>query len=565
MKKITLFFFLLLAIFLFRPAGVRADFAKIDSVNNKFGIHLAVAVEEDLKDAAELVNSSGGDWGYVTVVIEEKDRDQKKWQDVFDQMRRFRLIPIVRLATSFEGNSWRRPKKEEAASWADFLNSLNWVVKNRYVVLFNEPNHATEWGGEVDGENYGQVALTFARTLKEKNEDFFLMLAGLDALTPQEPPRYEQEKTFLRQMFQSAKKGVSEFADYFDGWASHSYQPKTYLQELDYLFSLGLKENWPVFITEAGWPHAEGIKSQNSFPSENIVAQKFLTAFTNWNNDSRVVAITPFILNYQGELFDHFSWRKPGTPKDFYSQYFSVQAVEKAAGQPTQEQKLVLVDPLPKKLIRNSTYELPIKIRNDGQAIWDQEEGYWLQLLPKLDNFEFFFSDLFNLGPFEEKTIRLYLKTKDHLGRYDFTLAVTREDQVVSEPIPWSLEILPALEIQVAARFFPGRKAQGDDFKFLIYNSREEVVGERTGLKIEKGLGKVDDVHNLAIGEEYRLVLLKPYFLPRQAFLTISEQENKIEFKPMLPVDFNLDGKFSGRDLIAFIKTPRLWRLWLPW
>ncbi|MFZ5366355.1 MAG: hypothetical protein ACOZBZ_03605 [Patescibacteria group bacterium] len=46
------------------------------SPNNKFGIHITQA--EDLPLAAELVNSSSGDWGYVTVVIQEDDRNQEK-------------------------------------------------------------------------------------------------------------------------------------------------------------------------------------------------------------------------------------------------------------------------------------------------------------------------------------------------------------------------------------------------------------------------------------------------------------------------------------------------------
>src|SRR4030042_6845122 len=89
--------------------------------NNKFGIHLAVASEEDLIDAATLVNSSGGDWGYVTVVIQENDLDQNKWQNVFDKMRELHLIPIVRIATSPQpGGFWRRPDVEDAEKWVNF-------------------------------------------------------------------------------------------------------------------------------------------------------------------------------------------------------------------------------------------------------------------------------------------------------------------------------------------------------------------------------------------------------------------------------------------------------------
>ena len=72
--KKTLFFILFLFLFSF-------DIYSFDSSlpNNKFGIHLAVPNKEDIKKTAELVNSSGGQWGYVTVVIQENDRNFAKW------------------------------------------------------------------------------------------------------------------------------------------------------------------------------------------------------------------------------------------------------------------------------------------------------------------------------------------------------------------------------------------------------------------------------------------------------------------------------------------------------
>lgn len=85
MKKII--FLLILGIFLVSPTN---SFAK----NNKFGIH--IMDEHDLVDAANLVNSNGGEWGYVTIVIRDDQLNRDRWQSVFNQMRRLKLIPIVR-------------------------------------------------------------------------------------------------------------------------------------------------------------------------------------------------------------------------------------------------------------------------------------------------------------------------------------------------------------------------------------------------------------------------------------------------------------------------------------
>src|SRR3989339_1992713 len=161
MKKITLILF----IFFFFPLS--NIFAAIP--NNKFGISLAQPNIDEFSKVRELVNSNGGDWGYVTLIIEEKDRNKEKWQGIFNQLRRLHLIPIIRLATSAEGENWRRPEIQDAQGWADFLDSLNWVIKNRYIILFNEPNHGSEWGGEVDAKSYAEISQEFAKKLKEKN------------------------------------------------------------------------------------------------------------------------------------------------------------------------------------------------------------------------------------------------------------------------------------------------------------------------------------------------------------------------------------------------------------
>jgi len=125
------------------------------AVNNKFGIH--ILEPSDLDKAASLVNSSGGDWGYVTVVIRDDDLDFAKWQNFMDQCREKHLVPLVRIATHQEKENWAKPDPADSLKWAEFLNNLNWPVKDRYVIVFNEPNQAREWGGEIKPDEYAQV------------------------------------------------------------------------------------------------------------------------------------------------------------------------------------------------------------------------------------------------------------------------------------------------------------------------------------------------------------------------------------------------------------------------
>jgi hypothetical protein len=137
MKKIFIFL-AWLWLFLNSSTKVFAIYDPLSVPNNKVGIH--IFSEKDLENAQKLINSGGGDWGYVTIVITEGERNHDRWQQVMDEMRRAHVIPIIRIATKANGNTWEKPTAEEINNWVAFLNSLNWVVKNRYVVIGNEPN-----------------------------------------------------------------------------------------------------------------------------------------------------------------------------------------------------------------------------------------------------------------------------------------------------------------------------------------------------------------------------------------------------------------------------------------
>lgn len=349
--------------------------------NNRFGIHIADT--SDLSGVAKLVNSSGGDWGYVTFVIQKGERDPKRWQQVFDQMRRLHLIPIIRIATApvgFGNNTWEKPTTDEIDGWVSFLNSLNWVIQNRYVVIGNEPNHAEEWGGELDPAGYETYLKTFSEKLKTANNNFFIMAAGFDASAPNSKTAMD-EALYLSQMFQADPQAFS----YIDGWASHSYPNpafmgppeasgkgtvRTFNWEINYLKFLGLKKDLPVFITETGWIHDQDTTATDLGP-------KFESAFKDAWNDPKIVAITPFIYKYVGKPFDNFSWiNKDGVPYDFYT---NVANLAKIKGAPLQDYKAdVLTGIFPKIATINSLYNGVLVVKNTGESIWAKDNIYIL-------------------------------------------------------------------------------------------------------------------------------------------------------------------------------------------
>src|SRR6266403_1297570 len=135
---------ILFSFFLFPSA--RTAFAIEDPLahpNNKIGIHILFTTE--IPQAAKLINSNGGDWGYVTIPIQSTDRDRKKWQSFMNTCKKYHVIPLIRLATEGDFTDtavWRKPQMNDIIDFATFLNSLSWPTQNRYIIIFNEVNRA---------------------------------------------------------------------------------------------------------------------------------------------------------------------------------------------------------------------------------------------------------------------------------------------------------------------------------------------------------------------------------------------------------------------------------------
>lgn len=135
-----MFFALLLTLFLLKTTPILAS-------DNIFGLHLTQT--SDINSAAPLINSTGGDWGWATIVIRVDQLDSNTWQNFFDICRRQHITPILRLATTIKADgTWNRPQQSDIDKLANFLNSLNWPQQKQHIILFNEINHASEWGGE---------------------------------------------------------------------------------------------------------------------------------------------------------------------------------------------------------------------------------------------------------------------------------------------------------------------------------------------------------------------------------------------------------------------------------
>jgi hypothetical protein len=374
MGKISQFLFLLVSYFLFFVSNVSA------SGRNIFGLHLTQP--NDIFSAKDIINSSGGDWGWVTIVIRSDQLDPQTWQDFFDNCRKFHLIPIVRLATIMDSDTWQRPQTSHIDNLTDFLGSLNWPTKSKHVILFNEINHAAEWGGGVDIKNFVDIAVYAAQKFKEIDPNFTILSSPLDLAAPEKPPLFKSAPNVYREIHLYQPK----YFDLVDALASHSYpnhgfvgSPKDrgqhsitgYVWELNFIQNLGIQKTFPVFITETGWPHREGQNPNNRFFTVKTSTQFLKEALNLWSQDPRIIATTPFIYNYPYPPFDHFSWLDANN--QLYPSYQEIVDLPKTKNSPPQITKYELVNiRLPFLIFTNRNYLGQITLKNTGQSIWGE-------------------------------------------------------------------------------------------------------------------------------------------------------------------------------------------------
>jgi len=534
-----------------------------DTANNHIGIH--VIDENDLSSAAELVNSSGGEWGYVTIVIREDDRHHNKWQQTFDQMRRLKLIPLVRLATKVNGSSWQKPQTNQAKDWAQFLNSLNWVVKNRYIILFNEPNHAKEWGNDIKPHEYSDIANAFTQELKETSDDFFVLPAGFDAAASNTYNSME-----MSHYFKLMQAHDPEIFTLFDGWTSHSYPNPNFSAspyntgknsirgfkwETSFLANFGLKPNIPVFITETGWVHQEGITHNPNYISAEQAANNFSIAYNQIWTDSNLIAITPFVLNYQATPFDHFSWTMPQSTLK-YPQLQIVKDIIKKKGAPAQIHDCQIDQPvIPSKLVTDSEYIIRLNLTNTGQSIWNNTDfdlrmgGDKAIEMMQIDNVSL-------VEPFSTNNFRLVVQTPKTPGTYQLTLQLQHGNLPFGDKIDANIQVIPPPNLLVKVKLWYQRLSSASDFTLLIYDE-EDLLKIIQPFTINEGIGIVEELRDVVPNREYRFVITKAYYLPRQAYVHLSKQQTTVEFDRLIPIDFNIDGAFTFKDILTALRHPK--------
>lgn len=543
--------------FLLVVTPVHAIYDPLSVPNNKVGIHIIQATPDEYKPAQELVNTNG-DWGYITLLIESNDRNEGKWQEVFNDLRKRHLIPLIRLASKPHASGyWEKPYPNEEQAWADFLDKLNWPTKNRYVIVYNEPNHATEWGNSVEARGYAQVLNKTIDALREKSEDFFIMNAGFDASAPEKLPAYQDQYSYMKSM----NEEVPGIFQKLDGWSSHSYPNpgfvgspdatgrgtvRTWIWERDVLKELGVTENLPIFITETGWKQSEGMHSggvhiERSLPSVETVAQYYKQAFDGAWNHPQIVAITPFVLGYFDPPFDHFSFKKVRTndgltEDNFHPQFKLIKDLPKTSGKPIQTETAQLIKgEIFASIVKDETYEISLTFKNTGQSIWNDSETVSLKFLEggsELGIQDVSISEGIKVEPNQEHTFKINLKAPQS-GVYSVRLNLFRGNtEFENEDFRYATEVKAPVILIIKSNLRWKDDSGGNYFLTIV-----GAIGSKLSQVVLGATGQSEEfeVKYLLPDYTFNFTLEKPFYKSKTIRRKVTSGVNELDFGTLQP------------------------------
>lgn len=307
------------SLFLILGAAETAAAAEI----SKMGVHILNPTELD--SAKELVGAENAEeWQYVTIPFTLEDiKKPNEWQEFFIAAREKKIIPLVRLATKVEGDSWQVPERKQIVMMLAILGTLEWPTEDRHIIVFNEVNHAKEWGGSIDPEEYAAIFRFTSSWARSDNKNFIIMPAAMDLAAPN-GPHTKEAFAYLDEM----RTADPEIFSYVDVWNSHSYPNpafsaspqktgKNSLRGFEYELAY-LKEHtgrdFDVYITETGW--------EDNAQTRRWLSSYYQYAMRNIWSDPRVKAVTPFVLKGAPGPFAGFSFLSgDDTPTRHYAAF----------------------------------------------------------------------------------------------------------------------------------------------------------------------------------------------------------------------------------------------------
>lgn len=271
---------------------------------------------------------------YITIPFTLDDVNElERWEKAFAYASKHNIVPIVRLGTRFdaEKNAWKIPDRKDVLDLARALDQLEWPQDHkRYIILFNEPNHAAEWGGTLDPVSFAEITDFALDWFNTEGSDYRVLPAAMDLAAPNGSSTLEAFGYWNK-----ALAARPEILNKIYAWNSHSYPnpgfaatPQRnakngmngYEHELAFL-DRHTDRKLEVFITETGWKNEK-------FTRRTLENYYNYTVNNIWS-DEKVKAVTPFLLAGSPGPFGGFSFiDEKGVPTVQWQAFASVLADE---------------------------------------------------------------------------------------------------------------------------------------------------------------------------------------------------------------------------------------------
>lgn len=279
---------------------------------SNFGVHILHPQELTQAKSFLADEAAQDEWHYVTIPLSLNDlKNTKDWRAFFQKAKTERVIPIVRLATRFNPDvgAWEIPTRKDIVDLFSFLNQFEWPTDGRYVIVFNEVNHAAEWGGRLDPVDYAQILQFAADWAHSEEKNYQVLPAAMDLAAPNGPMTREAF-SYLSAMHQANPEAFLAV----DFWNSHSYpnpgfssaptrtaqnSVRGFLHELAWL-KQRTGRDYQTFITETGWV--------NTPQTSRWLTQYYLYSLQHVWNHPQVVGVTPFLLKGDPGPFSEFGF-----------------------------------------------------------------------------------------------------------------------------------------------------------------------------------------------------------------------------------------------------------------
>jgi hypothetical protein len=206
----------------------------VHTINQKMGVHTRLTDEVEpwkIKRTLEMAREMGAPWiveyfpwGYI-----EPQRGRYDWthaDTVVNHARRQGLTVIARIDFVPEwarpsGTTFRYLGREEYRDFADFVYTFVKHFRGRvgYVIIWNEPNLAFEWGYRPpDPAAYAELLRLSYQRAKEADPEVRILSAGLaPTLAPPGDPNAMSDLDYLQGLYDAGA------APFFDILAAHAY------------------------------------------------------------------------------------------------------------------------------------------------------------------------------------------------------------------------------------------------------------------------------------------------------------------------------------------------------